>query len=91
MVDTMLNNATDPELVHLYRQRVVVPRRAALQHVLERAHTEGLLDSDADIELAVTMLTGNWYARALAGEDPPRRWAERTAAFIWRGLGGRNP
>ena len=87
----MLNNATDPELVHLYRQRVVVPRRAALQHVLERAHTEGLLDSDADIELAVTMLTGNWYARALAGEDPPRRWAERTAAFIWRCLGGRNP
>lgn len=88
MVGTMLNRATDPELVVLYRQRVVAPRRAALLRILLRAQADGLLDSDADIELAVTMLTGNWYARALAGEAAPRRWAERTAALIWRGLGG---
>jgi len=88
MVGTMLNRATDPELVHLYRQRVVAPRRAALLRILQRAQAEGLFDPDSDIEMAVTMLTGNWYARALAGEPTPRRWAERTAALIWRGLGG---
>lgn len=88
MVGTMLNSGTDPDLVRLYRQRVVAPRRAALQAILERARTAGLLDPDADIELAVTMLTGSWYARALAGQAPPRQWAARTAALVWRGLGG---
>jgi len=91
MVGTMLNRATDPELVHLYRQRVVAPLRAALLRIMHQAQAEGLLDTNADIDLAVAMLTGSWYARALAGKDPPRRWAERTAAVIWRGLGGQPP
>lgn len=91
MVGTMLNRATDPELVQLYRRRVVAPRRAALLRILQRAHADGLLDPEADVELAVTMLTGSWYARALAGDPPPRRWAERTAAVTWRGLGGQHP
>jgi AcrR family transcriptional regulator len=91
MVGTMLNRATDPELVRLYRQRVVAPRRAALLRILQRARAEGLVDPDADVETAVTMLTGSWYARALSGETTPRRWAERTAGLIWRGLGGARP
>jgi AcrR family transcriptional regulator len=88
MVGTMLNSATDPELVQLYRQRIVAPRRAVLNRILQRAQAAGLLDDDPDIAIAVTMLTGNWYARALAGDGPPRMWAERTAALIWRALGG---
>jgi len=88
MVGTMLNRATDPELVRLYRERVVGPRRTALLRILEQARVDGLLAVDADVEMAVTMLTGSWYARALGGQAPPRRWAERTASLVWRGLGG---
>jgi acyl-CoA synthetase (AMP-forming)/AMP-acid ligase II len=51
-------------------------------------HAEGLLDGDADLDLTLTMLTGSWYALALAADPPPRRWAQRTAALVWRALGG---
>jgi hypothetical protein len=88
MVGTMLLSATDPDLVDLYRKRVVRPRRARLRAILERACEEGELDPGADIEAVVNMLTGSWYARALAGSRPLPHWAERTAALAWRALGG---
>lgn len=91
MAGTMLIGSTDPALVTLYRERLVRPRRARLRAILERARVDGVLDSDADVEVALGMLTGNWYARALAGDRPPPRWAERTAALVWRALGGTPP
>jgi hypothetical protein len=71
----------------LERQRVVARRRARLRKILDRA----LLDADADLDIALAMLTGNWYARALAGDPPPRRLSYRTAALVWRALGGQPP
>lgn len=88
MVGTMLIDATDPQLVALYRERVVLPRRARLRTILERARHAGQLDADADVELAVSMLTGSWYARALAGDPPPPDWPRRAALLAWRALGG---
>jgi AcrR family transcriptional regulator len=89
MVGTMLLGGADPELVRLYRQRVVAPRRTHLRAILTAARDAGLIDADADIDLAVPMLTGSWYATALAGRTPPRNWPRRTATLIWRALGGR--
>ncbi len=88
MVGTMLNRGTDPALVALYRDRVVRPRRAAFRAILERARDAGLIDRDGDLEVAISMLTGSWYARALSGDPPPARWAERSATLVWRALGG---
>jgi AcrR family transcriptional regulator len=90
MVGTMLVSSTDPGLVARYRERVVAPRRRRLRSVLERARARGLLDADADLEVVVTMSTGSWYARALAGDRPPPRWAERTATLVWRACGGQD-
>ncbi len=91
MIGTMLVRSTDPQLVALYRERVVAPRRARLRQILERARDAGSIDAAADVEIAATMLTGSWYARALAGDRPPRRWADRVASVVWRGLGGSLP
>jgi AcrR family transcriptional regulator len=91
MVGTMLQDTTDRDLRRLYRQRVVQPRRARLRAILERAIASGALDADADLEVTVAMLTGSWYARALAGDRVPDRWAQRTATLAWRALGGRSP
>ncbi len=90
MVASMLLPSTDPALVALYRERIVAPRRARLRSILERACDAGLVDAEADIDVAVTMCTGSWYARALAGDRPPTRWAERTATLVWRAIGGRS-
>jgi AcrR family transcriptional regulator len=88
MVGAMLVESTDPRLRALYRERIVAPRRARLREILERARNGGLLDPDADIDVALGSLTGSWYGTALAGDAPPARWAERVAALVWRGLGG---
>lgn len=82
MVGTMLLGSADPELVHLYRQRVVCPRRGRIEAILTRARDAGLLSPDADLDVAVPMLTGSWYATALGGRTPPRDWPRRAATLV---------
>jgi hypothetical protein len=41
LVGTMLQRGTDPELVRLYRERLVIPRRTRLRTILERAVSRG--------------------------------------------------
>jgi AcrR family transcriptional regulator len=88
LVGTMLQDSTAPELLDRYRARVVAPRRRRIREILERARGLGLIDADADLEVAITLCTGSWYARALAGEEPPADWPARTAALVWRAVGG---
>jgi AcrR family transcriptional regulator len=88
LVGTMLQDSTAPEARARYQAQVVAPRRARIRAILERAQALGLIDQDADLEVAVTMCTGSWYARALAGAPPPPNWPARTAALAWRAVGG---
>ena len=91
LVGSMLQTSADPEVTARYRERVVAPRRRRLRAILERARQHGQIDADADLAVLVTMCTGAWYARALAGERPPRNWARRTAELAWRAAGGTPP
>lgn len=88
MVGSMLQDATDPDLKALFRERIVAPRRARLRHILQRGVELGLLDPDADIDYAVAACTGTLYAMELAGQRIPSTWARRTAALVWRAAGG---
>ena len=88
LVGSMLQDATDPELRALYRERVVGPRRARLRHILRRAADAGLVDPDADLDLAVAACTGTLYALLLGGRPTGRAWPRRTATFVWRAVGG---
>jgi AcrR family transcriptional regulator len=91
LVGTMLQENTHPDIRARYQQRTVAPRRRRLRAILGRARRLGLIDPDADLDVAVTLCTGSWYARALTGSPPPARWPERTAALVWRAVGGRPP
>ncbi len=88
LVGTMLQDNTAPEVLARYRAQVVAPRRGRIRAILERAQRLGLIDPDADLDVAVTMCTGSWYGRALAEAQPPPNWPARTAALVWRALGG---
>jgi hypothetical protein len=39
----------------------------------------------------VSLGTGSWYARALAGQTAPENWPARTAALVWKAVGGTVP
>jgi AcrR family transcriptional regulator len=91
LVGTMLQDSTAAQARQRYQAQVIAPRRQRLRAILERAQRLGLIDADADLEVAVTMGTGSWYARALAGDAPPPGWPARTAALVWRAVGGTIP
>jgi AcrR family transcriptional regulator len=86
-VGAMLQDATDPELVALYRQRIVAPRRTRIRRILERAVEAGLAADDADLDYAVAACTGVYYSLHLAGSRIDRNWPERTAALVWASIG----
>lgn len=88
LVGTMLQDSTAPELRADYQAQVIAPRRGRILAILQRAQRLGLIDQDADLEIAITLCTGSWYARALAGLPPPADWPSRTAALVWRAVGG---
>lgn len=88
MVGSMLQEATDPALRELYRERIVAPRRARLRHILRRAVDLGFLDPEADLDHGVAAATGILYAQLLTGARVARNWPGRTATFVWRALGG---
>lgn len=78
-----------PELLRLFRERIVVPRRAMLRQILQRARERGELREGVDIEAALNMLVGAFYARYLYHSKIPGSLAEELADLIWNGI--RNP
>lgn len=87
LVGAMLQETADPGVVTRYQARVIAPRRARIMGILREAQRLELIDGDADLEVAVTMCTGSWYGRALAGDPPPPDWPRRAAALVWRAVG----
>jgi AcrR family transcriptional regulator len=76
-----------PELIALLRQRSVLPGRRLLRELLERARDRGELPPDADLDTAVLMLSGAYYAQHVGGERVGLDWDERVVDAALRGLG----
>jgi AcrR family transcriptional regulator len=66
-----------PELLALFREHVILPRRRALKRILRQGKATGQLQADADLELAVTMLIGSLYALYSSGRPVGRDWPRR--------------
>lgn len=75
-----------PELLPLYRERTLGPRRRQLRAILERARSEGGLSPAVDLDTVVDMLMGAYHARFLSGEPFPEGWEERVVDAILDGL-----
>lgn len=88
LAGVMLQDGVDPQFQREYREHLVKPRRARIRACLERGVADGQLAPDADLAVAGTFMTGSWYSFAIGGARPPRDWARRTAALVWRACGG---
>ena len=67
MLGTMLAEEHDtPELLKLFRERLVAPRRRELRAVLEAARARGGASYGANVEVAVNASVGGLLARYLA-------------------------
>lgn len=87
---TMLQDSTHAASRECYRTHVINPRGRRIRQILERARHMGLIDPEADVETAAGIPAGSWFGRQLAGEEVSADWAQRTAALVWRSVGGRS-
>ena len=86
-----LERERNPELIRLFRQRVIEPRRSRLIDVLERGMERGDLRPDLDPPLVAEMMIGAYFARMLNGLPFPRDWAEAVVDQIWPALAAPSP
>jgi AcrR family transcriptional regulator len=75
-----------PELLELWRERLVRPRRDELRTILQRAKERGELRPDADVEAAVAMLVGSYFARYVEQGRAPRGWPEAEVDLVLTAL-----
>jgi AcrR family transcriptional regulator len=72
-----------PQLLERFRARLSTPRRQALREALGEGVKQGELAAEVDLDVAVNMLIGSFYARCIADGAIPRNWPERVLAQIW--------
>ena len=75
-----------PELLALFRERLVAPRRRELRAVLAAARERGELRADVDLDVAVAALVGGFLARYLAGEALGGRFVTSLVDVVLDGL-----
>lgn len=82
--------ATEPELARVYRERVVEPRRATLEPVIERGIARGDLRPDTDVQLLHEFLLGPvFYRLLLSGGRLDRKLSSRLVEAILQGFAPR--
>lgn len=82
----LAEEAHTPDLLALLRERTVLPRRALLREVLERARERGEIRQDVDLETAVSALLGPFYADYMAGRGGHQEWAGQAVDLVLAGL-----
>lgn len=76
-----------PELLPLFRERTLGPRRVRLRELLEGGRACGEIAADADLEPAIDLFMGAYQSRYLSGEPLGDGWEEGIVDTLLRGLG----
>ncbi len=87
MAGAMLSRQAPQDARDCYREHVLAPRRQRMTDILTHAQALERIDADADIPGAVGVAIGAAYAAHLSGAIAPD-WPARTAALVWRAIGG---
>ena len=88
LIGTVLaEEAHTPELLTFFRERIVAPRRRMLRSVLERARQKGELKPGVNLDAAVNLLVGAFYAHYLADPKIPAGYPAQVVAMVWEGIG----
>jgi len=86
--DIIAEGQADPEVLKLFRDHFVTPRREATRAVIEAGIANGELDSSLDPELALDLLYGPVYFRLLIAHAPlddnfaRRHWDRASRALL---------
>lgn len=85
-VGTLLVQAgKNPEFLELFREHVILPRRAVLKRLLERGVQRGQLRAELDMEAAVDCIAGSLFARHLSGLPMDEQWIRSVTRVVLEG------
>lgn len=73
----------NPELVRMFRERKITPRRAMVRALLEDGVQNGEIRGDVELDYVAELLAGSWMARWAGGGAFPDDWSEQVVATIW--------
>lgn len=82
----LMEERHNPELIDLFRRRMIAPRRAVLRDVIERGIERGQLRQGLDVERVTDLLFGSLFFAVLSDGKPARGWSEQTVAALWPSL-----
>ena len=77
-----------PELLQLFKVRIVEPRRALLRQALAAGAASGGLPNGADLDALISMLIGSFYGRYVTVAGIPDDWPQRVLSAVWPPEGG---
>ena len=83
----MLERETPEDTRDCYREHVLAPRRKRMLDILGHAQALKKIDQRADVDGAVGVAIGAAYVAQLSGASATD-WPARTAALVWRAVGG---
>jgi AcrR family transcriptional regulator len=72
-----------PELIGRFRDRLVKPRRAMLAEALTSGIHAGELAAQTDVDAAVSLLIGSYYAIYVSRGGVPKDWSRRILSELW--------
>jgi AcrR family transcriptional regulator len=72
-----------PELLNLFRTRIIDSRRGALRDALVRGIRAAQLPDDLDVDAVTSMLCGALYGQYLTAVGLNDDWADRTLDVLW--------
>jgi AcrR family transcriptional regulator len=79
----MAEHRRHPQLIASFRERVLEPRRAIVQGLIERGQARGDIRADIDAVAALDLLAGPLLARVFAGLDTGTEWRQAAFATWW--------
>jgi AcrR family transcriptional regulator len=79
----LMEERHDPRLLELFRERMVLPRRAIVREVIARGIEDGQVRPDLDVERTLDLLLGALFSAVLAEGRPRPEWSEQTVDALW--------
>jgi AcrR family transcriptional regulator len=82
----LMEEAHNPRLLELFRQRMVLPRRQIIRDSIAKGIERGQIRDDLDIERILDLLLGALFAAVFAGGRPGTDWPEQIIDALWPAL-----
>ncbi len=82
----LMEEPHNPQLIALFRDHMVLPRRQIIRSVIEKGIAAGQIRPDLDIEPVIDYLLGALFAAVLTNGRPGPDWPRKTVAALWPAL-----